>query len=49
MVLGLLAALVAGRLAMAQVERSANRLAGRSEDRPCRAQKVGFAAYPTLP
>jgi uncharacterized BrkB/YihY/UPF0761 family membrane protein len=34
MVLGLLAALFAGTLAMAQVERSANRLAGRSEDRP---------------
>jgi YihY family inner membrane protein len=34
MVLGLLAAMLAGTLAMAQVERSANRLAGRSEDRP---------------
>lgn len=34
MVLGLLAAVLAGTLAMAQVERSANRLAGRSEDRP---------------
>ena len=34
MILGLLAAVLAGTLAMAQVERSANRLAGRSEDRP---------------
>jgi YihY family inner membrane protein len=34
MVFGLLGALLAGTLAMAQVERSANRLAGRSEDRP---------------
>jgi len=33
MILGLLAALLAGTLAMAQVERSANRLAGRSRDR----------------
>ncbi len=34
MVLGLLATVLAGTLAMAQVERSANRLAGQSEDRP---------------
>jgi YihY family inner membrane protein len=34
MVIGLLAALLAGTLAMAQVERSANRLVGRTEDRP---------------
>ena len=34
MVLGLLATVLAGTLAMAQVERSANRLAGHSEDRP---------------
>jgi YihY family inner membrane protein len=42
MVFGLLAALVAGTLAMAQVERSANRLAGRSEDRPV-WQRYGVA------
>jgi uncharacterized BrkB/YihY/UPF0761 family membrane protein len=42
MVVGLLAALVAGTLAMAQVERSANRLAGRSEDRPL-AKRYGVA------
>ena len=34
MVVGVLAALFAGTLAMAQVERSANRLTGLSEDRP---------------
>jgi YihY family inner membrane protein len=34
MVLGLLAAVLTGTLAMAEVERSANRLAGRTEDRP---------------
>ena len=42
MVLGLLAALLAGTLAMAQVERSANRLAGGSEDRPP-ARRYGVA------
>jgi YihY family inner membrane protein len=42
LVFGLLAALVAGTLAMAQVERSANRLAGRSEDRPV-WQRYGVA------
>ncbi len=42
MVVGLLAALLAGTLAMAQVERSANRFAGRSEDRPFR-QRYGVA------
>ena len=42
MVFGLLAALVAGTLAMAQVERSANRLAGQSEDRPV-WQRYGVA------
>ena len=36
LVLGLSSALFAGTLAMAQVERSANRLAGRSDDRPLR-------------
>jgi uncharacterized BrkB/YihY/UPF0761 family membrane protein len=42
MVLGLLGALLAGTWAMAQVERSANRLAGRSEDRPF-GQRHGVA------
>jgi uncharacterized BrkB/YihY/UPF0761 family membrane protein len=42
MVVGLLAALLAGTLAMAQVERSANRLVGRSEDRPF-AKRYGVA------
>jgi uncharacterized BrkB/YihY/UPF0761 family membrane protein len=42
MVLGLLGALLAGTLAMAQVERSANRLAGRSQDRPF-GQRYGVA------
>jgi len=42
MVVGLLAALLAGTLAMAQVERSANRLAGLSEDRPF-GQRYGVA------
>jgi uncharacterized BrkB/YihY/UPF0761 family membrane protein len=42
MVLGLLAAVLAGTLAMAQVERSANRLAGQPEDRPFR-QHYGVA------
>lgn len=34
MVIGLGAALISGMLAMAQIERSANRLSGRTEDRP---------------
>jgi YihY family inner membrane protein len=42
MLLGLLAAVLAGTLAMAQVERSANRLAGRFEDRPF-GQRYGVA------
>ncbi len=42
MVFGLLTALLAGTLAMAQIERSANRLAGRSEDRPV-WQRYGVA------
>lgn len=42
MVFGLLTAVFAGTLAMAQVERSANRLAGRTEDRPF-GQRYGVA------
>ena len=42
MVFGLLAAVFTGTLAMAQVERSANRLAGRTEDRPF-GQRYGVA------
>jgi YihY family inner membrane protein len=42
MILGLLAAVLAGTLAMAQVERSANRLTGRRQDRPFR-QRYGVA------
>jgi YihY family inner membrane protein len=42
MILGLLAAVLTGTLAMAQVERSANRLAGRVEDRPFK-QHYGVA------
>lgn len=34
MIFGLAAALIAGTFAMAQIERSGNRIAGRSEDRP---------------
>ncbi len=47
MVFGLLAAVLTGTLAMAQVERSANRFAGRTEDRPF-GRRYGVASVLAL-